>query len=689
MPKLIPSHPDNLALAGETAGAIAGPPPAAPPPAAQPAAPRGGIRPAPAIRRRPPWPLPVPPPPLPVRSAERRRWSAELTSPGVTGLVLHGTGGIGKSVLAGQITVRVSSLEPARRITVLSGELTAGSLLAGLIAALRRLPPAAAPGSAVRQAVRQAGRPGLPWPDRLAALQAGPLSRVPMLAVLDDFDDNLTMESGCWAIRDPDLASLLAGWGHPAQLGRLLVTCRHPFQLPGATGPGLALRHVGPLSPSGARELASSLPALRRLGPRDIELAWRLVGGHPHAMRYLDALLAAGAGDFAGLARRLGRGIWTRTGQPRLRTGPIAPTELPPAVAEAVAQAASDLLLADLLSRLSARAQSLLIRASVYRVPVSRGALGAAATHGGPPGGDLGQLLAECAATGLLTAGPGARHSAVVHRWTAGELHRRLGQAGHGQEIAGAHRAAAQYWQSHRPAGSAAASRAGREASYHQARADALGPAAQPAPGPATGRNRSRPPGLLTVAIALTALLTALATGAYAAQSAAALRAAVPRAGPASRASAVLDRAAAIRGRAATWVAAQVSRDAIVACGPAMCPVLLAHGVPPGNLAELGPGAPDPLGCDVVLATGVLRSQFGSRLASVYAPGVLASFGTGPSRIEVRAVALDGAPPGGPRAGPIWPAAGRPAGCCWVTRGSAPPARPAVPCALAGWTRGC
>jgi hypothetical protein len=127
--------------------------------------------------------------------------------------------------------------------------------------------------------------------------------------------------------------------------------------------------------------------------------------------------------------------------------------------------------------------------------------------------------MAECAATGLLTAGPGARHSAVVHRWTAGELHRRLDQAGRGREVAGAHRAAAQYWQSHRPAGSAAGSRAGREASYHRARADALDPAGQAAPGPAVSRTRSRPPGGLTVAIAVTALLTALAAGAYAARS--------------------------------------------------------------------------------------------------------------------------------------------------------------------------
>ena len=52
------------------------------------------------------------PTPLSIRSAERRRWSAELTRPGVTALVLHGMGGIGKSTLATQIASRVSRSRP-------------------------------------------------------------------------------------------------------------------------------------------------------------------------------------------------------------------------------------------------------------------------------------------------------------------------------------------------------------------------------------------------------------------------------------------------------------------------------------------------------------------------------------------------------------------------------------------------
>jgi tetratricopeptide (TPR) repeat protein len=101
--------------------------------------------------------------------------------------------------------------------------------------------------------------------------------------------------------------------------------------------------------------------------------------------------------------------------------------------------------------------------------------------------------------------------------------------------------------------------------------------------------------------------------------------------------------ATAVRQQAAAWVAAQVSRSAIVACDPAMCSELARHGVPAGNLLVLNAAATDPLGSDVVVATSSVRSQFGGRLASVYAPVVLASFGSRGARIEIRVIAPDGA----------------------------------------------
>jgi hypothetical protein len=103
-----------------------------------------------------------------------------------------------------------------------------------------------------------------------------------------------------------------------------------------------------------------------------------------------------------------------------------------------------------------------------------------------------------------------------------------------------------------------------------------------------------------------------------------------------------LQAATAARSTAARWIAGQVSASAVVACDPAMCAALQASGVAAGRLLVLGTSASDPLGSDLVVATPALRSQFGARLASVYAPVVIASFGSGSARIDIRAVAADG-----------------------------------------------
>jgi hypothetical protein len=73
-----------------------------------------------------------------------------------------------------------------------------------------------------------------------------------------------------------------------------------------------------------------------------------------------------------------------------------------------------------------------------------------------------------------------------------------------------------------------------------------------------------------------------------------------------------------------------------------MCAALAQRGIPAGNLLVLGPGSGDPLGSAVVVETAAVRNIFADRLASVYAPEVLARFGTGAARIEVRIVAPDG-----------------------------------------------
>jgi hypothetical protein len=109
-------------------------------------------------------------------------------------------------------------------------------------------------------------------------------------------------------------------------------------------------------------------------------------------------------------------------------------------------------------------------------------------------------------------------------------------------------------------------------------------------------------------------------------------------------ASGALRQAARNRATAATWAATQLSRGAIVSCDPVMCAALQRAGFPAGNLLTLGPAATDPMGSQVVAATTVLRSQLGSHLVSVYAPVVIASFGTGATRVDIRVEAPDGSP---------------------------------------------
>jgi hypothetical protein len=98
-----------------------------------------------------------------------------------------------------------------------------------------------------------------------------------------------------------------------------------------------------------------------------------------------------------------------------------------------------------------------------------------------------------------------------------------------------------------------------------------------------------------------------------------------------------------VRRRVAVWVAAQVGRTAVVACDPVMCQALTAHGVAASRLYPLSPQTTSPLRSQIILATATVRAQFGNVLSAVYAPAVLASFGAGADRIDIRATAQHGA----------------------------------------------
>jgi hypothetical protein len=118
-------------------------------------------------------------------------------------------------------------------------------------------------------------------------------------------------------------------------------------------------------------------------------------------------------------------------------------------------------------------------------------------------------------------------------------------------------------------------------------------------------------------------------------------RSPLPRSGSARSSGAAATaraQAAAIRAQAAAWIAGQVGGDETIACDPAMCTALSAHGVGPGRLLSLPPsasGAPD---TDIVVASPSTHAWLGAD-----APTLLASVGSGAHLIEVRAVAPGGA----------------------------------------------
>ena len=151
-------------------------------------------------------------------------------------------------------------------------------------------------------------------------------------------------------------------------------------------------------------------------------------------------------------------------------------------------------------------------------------------------------------------------------------------------------------------------------------------------------------PAALVAALALAVAAALWFTGTLGGTASPAARISSPGSSPAggTRAGGTSSLAATARSRAAAWIASQVSASAIIACYPDMCAALQSHGVAAGRLMPLPTAAASPLGAGVLVTS---PSAGGSRLDDEYAPALIASFGSGETRIDVRA-----AEPGGPAA---------------------------------------
>jgi hypothetical protein len=201
------------------------------------------------------------------------------------------------------------------------------------------------------RALDVAARADLGWADRWGVLHQYVLGRVPLLVVLDNFEDNLRSDGDAgYAVRDKVLeACWPRGWLIRAQpAARHLPLPVHPARRRRA---GAVVPAAGALSRAETMKLAWSLPALDKLDQQQLNRVWRLDGGHPRSLEYLDALLTGGTARYPDVTTRLHQAISRHLDGADEERWLADRTGLDTAVAQTVALAADDVLLGDLARR--------------------------------------------------------------------------------------------------------------------------------------------------------------------------------------------------------------------------------------------------------------------------------------------------------------------------------------------------
>jgi tetratricopeptide (TPR) repeat protein len=385
------------------------------------------------------------------RRDEKRQLAEDLACNQFAGVVVSGIGGVGKTALAEQL---VAAHQPSSLLLAVAGQKTIDELFAEVLKVIVReeqLRRDLGISTEMLRAAQYANNSSLPWQDRFAALRTSIFEHIPMLVVLDNFDDNLDANR---ALIDEQFAELLSAWVTDNGLCRFIFTSRFPFDLPNAAQNRLRRKDIGPLLPAETFKLIWSLPMLDRLEDREIERIWRLVGGHPRSLEYLDALLNGGTGANHAITAQLAEAIAARDDTKAALTSDT----LDGALATAVTLVADGILLDRLLDRLDDFQKTLLVVLSVFRQPIIKTLLGLItgfrdANAVSPVTGEADPFATtdryNNAITSLVDSSLLSMNESgwiFVHRWTASELEDLCKARGLDEFLTFAHKIAWLYW---------------------------------------------------------------------------------------------------------------------------------------------------------------------------------------------------------------------------------------------------
>ncbi len=313
------------------------------------------------------------------RRADLRRLLRELRSD--SGVLIHGMGGVGKSSLAAEL-VHLLGQEDRVVVAALHGVCTPDEVVETVRVAVKTH----FVGVRAPEELEFLRDPTESWAAKVAVLgrRILPRMRARLVLMLDDpLGDPLEPDGEPDA--DPEqLTEFLDLWLGLRGRVNLLVTSRMPIP---TRSRGLVAHHLGPLSEAETRKLIFRLPALDAL-PTDERLrAHHVLGGHPRALEYFDALLRGGADraqrrgrgrHFPDVVERIERALELAGERNADAWWPAGGRDLDRALAETVSIISSDVLLDELyadVTRAFPLAAELFVAVSVFRQPVERQAL--------------------------------------------------------------------------------------------------------------------------------------------------------------------------------------------------------------------------------------------------------------------------------------------------------------------------